>query len=78
MMKAMGNTVIGVRLSMVAVAWMFAGLVPVSAGAAGAAEVEPTLVGQPAQEALQGVRDSFAWLCQLDPLAAMAAEPSGK
>jgi len=33
---------------------------------------------QPAQEALQGVRDSFAWLCQLDPLAAMAAEPSGK
>ena len=32
----------------------------------------------PAQEALQGVRDSFAWLCQLDPLAALAAEPSGK
>ncbi len=32
----------------------------------------------PAQEALEGVRDSFAWLCQLDPLAALAAEPSGK
>ncbi len=32
----------------------------------------------PAPEALQGVRDSFAWLCQLDPLAALAAEPSGK
>ena len=33
---------------------------------------------EPAPEALQGVRDSFAWLCQLDPLAALAAEPSGK
>ena len=33
---------------------------------------------QPAQEALQSVRDSFAWLCQLDPLAALAVEPSGK
>jgi type VI secretion system protein VasJ len=33
---------------------------------------------EPAQEALQGVRESFAWLCQLDPLAALAAEPSGK
>lgn len=32
----------------------------------------------PAQEALNGVRDSFAWLCQLDPVAALAAEPSGK
>lgn len=32
----------------------------------------------PAQEALQSVRDSFAWLCQLDPLAALAAEPSGQ
>ncbi len=32
----------------------------------------------PAQEALQRVEDSFAWLCQLDPLAALAAEPSGK
>ncbi len=31
----------------------------------------------PAQTALEGVRDSFAWLCQLDPLAALAAEPSG-
>ena len=31
----------------------------------------------PAPEALQGVRDSFAWLCQLDPLAALAVEPSG-
>ncbi|MHC5111677.1 MAG: type VI secretion system protein TssA [Planctomycetota bacterium] len=28
-------------------------------------------------EALECVRDSFAWLCQLDPLAALAAEPSG-
>lgn len=26
----------------------------------------------------RGVRDSFAWLCQLDPLAALAAEPSSK
>jgi type VI secretion system protein VasJ len=32
---------------------------------------------EPTPEALQGVRDSFAWLCQLDPLAALAAEPSG-
>ncbi len=30
---------------------------------------------QPPLEALQGVRESFAWLCQLDPLAALAAEP---
>ncbi len=29
-------------------------------------------------EALDGVRETFAWLCQLDPLAALAAEPSGK
>jgi type VI secretion system ImpA/VasJ family protein len=33
---------------------------------------------EPGPEALQGVRESFAWLCQLDPLAALAAEPSGK
>jgi type VI secretion system protein VasJ len=33
---------------------------------------------EPAPEALQGVRESFAWLCQLDPLAALAAEPTGK
>ncbi|MCK4659897.1 MAG: type VI secretion system protein TssA, partial [Phycisphaerae bacterium] len=32
----------------------------------------------PAPETLEKVRDSFAWLCQLDPLAALAAEPSGK
>lgn len=32
----------------------------------------------PAPEALARVRDSFAWLCQLDPLAALAAEPAGK
>ncbi len=32
----------------------------------------------PTPETLQCVRDSFAWLCQLDPLAALAAEPSGK
>jgi len=32
----------------------------------------------PAQDALQSVRESFAWLCQLDPLAALAAEPSSK
>jgi hypothetical protein len=31
----------------------------------------------PTPEALQRVRESFAWLCQLDPLAALAAEPSG-
>ncbi len=29
-------------------------------------------------EAAQRVRDSFAWLCQLDPLAALAAEPTAK
>jgi len=33
---------------------------------------------KPAPEVLQGVQDSFAWLCQLDPLAALVAEPSGK
>ena len=33
---------------------------------------------QPTPEALAGVRDSFTWLCQLDPLAALAAEPAGK
>ncbi|HUU83393.1 MAG TPA: type VI secretion system protein TssA [Phycisphaerae bacterium] len=32
----------------------------------------------PAPESLEKVRDSFTWLCQLDPLAALAAEPSGK
>jgi type VI secretion system protein VasJ len=32
----------------------------------------------PTPEGLQRVRDSFAWLCQLDPLAALAVEPSGK
>jgi type VI secretion system protein VasJ len=32
----------------------------------------------PPPEAVEKVRDSFAWLCQLDPLAALAAEPSGK
>lgn len=31
----------------------------------------------PSPEALERVRESFAWLCQLDPLAALAAEPSG-
>lgn len=31
----------------------------------------------PPPEALKRVRESFAWLCQLDPLAALAAEPSG-
>ncbi len=29
----------------------------------------------PRPESLEGVRDSFAWLCQLDPVAALAAEP---
>ncbi|UCE58230.1 MAG: type VI secretion system protein TssA [Phycisphaerales bacterium] len=29
-------------------------------------------------DALSGVRESYAWLCQLDPLAALAAEPTGK
>ena len=33
---------------------------------------------QATPEALAGVRESFAWLCQLDPLAALAAEPAGK
>ncbi len=33
---------------------------------------------EPTPQALQGVRDSFAWLCQLDPLVALAAEPSSK
>lgn len=33
---------------------------------------------EPAEESLQSVRESFAWLCRLDPLAALAAEPSGK
>ncbi len=32
----------------------------------------------PPPEALAGVRESFAWLCQLDPLAALAADPAGK
>jgi type VI secretion system protein VasJ len=32
----------------------------------------------PAKESADRVRDSFAWLCQLDPLAALAAEPSSK
>lgn len=32
----------------------------------------------PAPEALARVRETFAWLCQLDPLAALAAEPAGK
>ncbi|MHC4063120.1 MAG: type VI secretion system protein TssA [Planctomycetota bacterium] len=32
----------------------------------------------PPKESIDKVRDSFAWLCQLDPLAALAAEPSGK
>lgn len=33
---------------------------------------------QPTAEALAGVRESYAWLCQLDPLAALAAEPAAK
>lgn len=32
---------------------------------------------KPAPEALQSVRESFTWLCQLDPVAALAAEPAG-
>ena len=32
----------------------------------------------PSPQSLERVRDSFAWLCQLDPVAALAAEPSGK
>ena len=31
---------------------------------------------QPTPEVLSRVQDSFAWLCQLDPLAALAVEPS--
>ncbi len=33
---------------------------------------------EPGRESLDGVRDSFAWLCQLDPVAALAAEPMAK
>jgi type VI secretion system protein VasJ len=33
---------------------------------------------KPSPEVLAGVRESFAWLCTLDPLAALAAEPAGK
>jgi type VI secretion system ImpA/VasJ family protein len=33
---------------------------------------------EPLPGALDRVRESFAWLCQLDPLAALAAEPAGK
>ncbi|MBN2448149.1 MAG: type VI secretion system protein TssA [Phycisphaerae bacterium] len=32
----------------------------------------------PTPEALAGVREAFAWLCQLDPLAALAAEPASQ
>ncbi|MCP4246228.1 MAG: type VI secretion system protein TssA [bacterium] len=32
----------------------------------------------PDKAIVDGVHESFAWLCQLDPLAALAAEPSGK
>jgi type VI secretion system protein VasJ len=32
----------------------------------------------PTPENLEKVRNSFTWLCQLDPVAALAAEPSGK
>ncbi len=32
----------------------------------------------PTPGTLEKVRDSYAWLCQLDPVAALAAEPSGK
>ena len=32
---------------------------------------------QATPEALGRVQDSYAWLCQLDPLAALAAEPAG-
>ncbi|MBK8269747.1 MAG: type VI secretion system protein TssA [Planctomycetes bacterium] len=36
------------------------------------------LMKDPAPELVPGVRESFAWLCQLDPSAALAVEPSGK
>lgn len=36
------------------------------------------LLKEPAPEMEPGVRESFAWLCQLDPSAALAVEPSGK
>lgn len=32
----------------------------------------------PAPETLQSVRESYTWLCQLDPTAALDAEPAGK
>ncbi len=36
------------------------------------------LLKEPAPDLEPGVRESFAWLCQLDPSAALAVEPSGK
>lgn len=36
------------------------------------------LMKDPAPDMLPDVRNSFAWLCQLDPSAALAVEPSGK
>jgi len=33
-------------------------------------------IKEPAADAVRGVRESFTWLCQLDPLAALAAEPT--
>ena len=32
---------------------------------------------QPSAESLEKVRESFTWLCQLDPVVALATEPSG-
>ena len=32
----------------------------------------------PSPAAVEKVRDSFAWLCQLDPVAALSAEPLAK
>lgn len=33
---------------------------------------------EPHSEVLARVRESYAWLCQLDPVAALAAEPAGR
>ncbi|MBX3394911.1 MAG: type VI secretion system protein TssA [Phycisphaerae bacterium] len=43
-----------------------------------ARKADALLMKEPAPELVPGVRESFAWLCQLDPSAALAVEPSGK
>lgn len=33
---------------------------------------------EPSKEAMESVKETYAWLCQLDPLAALDADPAGK